>query len=261
MIAPMRRKEVDASLSEPFSVGIAIIALVADHSLGPGLWSPRPVLRDPDVLHDAFEEPDLSRRGRRGMASQRNTLAIDHHQALRSFAPLGLSDRRAPFFAGMKVASTKDSSQSRIPSSSNSERKARHISLKTPASCQCSRRRQQVEGWGYSVGRSCHLAPVLRIQRIPSKQARSSAGGRPPFGLGGLGGINGLIFSHCSSVNIGFRTLIGSPPMGVLREKALMYKNLFRSRLQVVTQPEVLQPALVSRLRNSFTKSLNLSKY
>jgi hypothetical protein len=130
----------------------------------------------------------------------------------------------------MNVASTKDSSQSRIPFASNSERKARHMSLKTPASCQSLRRRQHVEESGYSAGRSRHLAPVLRTQRIPSKQSRSSAGGRPPFSLGGRGGINGLIFSHCSSVNIGFRTLIGLPPMSLLRETSRKYNALFNSR-------------------------------
>jgi hypothetical protein len=56
------------------------------------------------------------------MASQRNSLAIDHHQALCSFASLGFPDCRAPFLAGMKVASAKLSSQPRTPSSSNSER-------------------------------------------------------------------------------------------------------------------------------------------
>ena len=55
----------------------------------------------------------------------------------RHFVPLAslrFSDSRAPFFAGMNVASTKDSSQSRMPCSSSSERKARHMSLRTPAS-------------------------------------------------------------------------------------------------------------------------------
>jgi hypothetical protein len=131
MILPMRRKKVNASLSELFAVWIAIVGLIANHSFGSRPGSPRPLRGDSDVGHNLFEEPDLSGRGRVGIASQRNTLAIDHHQALGSFAPLGLSDRRAPFFAGMKVASTKDSSQSRIPSASNSERKARHMSLST----------------------------------------------------------------------------------------------------------------------------------
>jgi hypothetical protein len=171
MILPMRRKKVDASLSELFSMGIAVICLVSDHSLGSRSGSARSLFQDFDVRDDLLQEPDLSGRGRVGMASQRNTLAIDHHQVLRSLASLRFSDSRAPFFAWMKVASTKDSSQSRIPSASNSERKARHMSLRTPASCQSLKRRQHVEGSGYSGGRSRHLAPVLRTQRIPSKQA------------------------------------------------------------------------------------------
>jgi hypothetical protein len=234
MVLPMRRKKVDTSLSETFSVRVAIVCLVTDHSLRSGLWSPWPFFRHSDVCHDVLEELDLRGRGRVGMASQRNTLAIDHHQALRSLAPLGFPDCRAPFFAGMKVASTKLSSQSRTPSSSSSERKARHISLRTPDSCQSLRRRQHVDGSGYWLGRSRHLAPVLRIQRIPSKQARSSAGGRPPFGLGGGRGIKGLIFSHCSSVNIGSRALIGSPPTRVIREINRKYKGLFVTRLHAV---------------------------
>jgi len=235
MILPMRRKQIFASLSEPFSMGITVIGLVTNHSDGSCPRSPRPRLRDSDVCHDLLEEPDLSWRGRVGMASQRNTLAIDHHQALRSLSPLRFSDCRAPFFAGMKVASTKDSSQSRIPSSSSCERKARHMSLNTPASYQSLRRRQHVDESGYSAGRSCHLAPVFRIQRIPSRQTRSSAGGRPPLGLGGRGGIKGLISSHCSSVNIGFRMPIGSPPMSLLREIYRKYNILFDPRYHAVS--------------------------
>ncbi len=227
MILPMRRKQVDASFSELFSMGVAVICLISYHSSRSRPRSPRSLLVDSDIRHNFFEESDLSGRGRVGMASQRNTLAIDHHQVLRSLTSLRFSDRRAPFFAGMNVASTKDSSQSRIPFASNSERKARHMSLKTPALCQSLRRRQHVEESGYSAGRSRHLASVLRTQRIPSKQSRSPAGGRPPFGLGGRGGINGLIFSHCSSVNIGFRIPIGLPPMSLLRETCRKYNTLF----------------------------------
>ena len=116
MILPMRSKKVGTSLSEPVAVWVAIVGLVADYSLGPCFWSTGTSFRNSDVRHDSLKELDLSWRGRRGMASQRNTLAIDHHQVLCSFPSLRLSNRRAPFFAGMKVASTKVSSQSRIPS-------------------------------------------------------------------------------------------------------------------------------------------------
>jgi len=224
MILTMRRKKVDTSFPKPLPVRIAVVGLVTDYSLGPCSGPSGTVFRDSDVRHDVLKELDLSRRGRRGMASQRNTLAIDHHQVLRSFPSFCFSDRRAPFFAGTKVASTKHSSQSRMPSSSNSERKARHMSLRTSSSYHCLSRLQQVEGWGYSAGRSFHLAPVLRIQRIPSKQARSSAQGRPPLGFFGRFGINGSILDHCLSVSIGSRTLIGSPPRSVLREKYASYQ-------------------------------------
>ena len=236
MILPVRRKEVDTSLPEHFPVRVTVVGLVSDHSFGSGPWSSRAFLPDFDVRHDLLEQPDLSRRGRRGMASQRNTLAVDHHQVLRSFALLGFSDRRAPFFAGTKVASTKDSSQSRMPSSSNSERKVRHMSLNTPASCHSLRRRQHVEGWGYIGGRSFHLAPVLRTHRIPSKTSRSATLGRPPLGFSGLLGIKGAILVHCSSVNIGSRTLIGSPPKSVIREIYRKYNPLFNTRYPMVTR-------------------------
>lgn len=116
MILPMRRKQVYASPSQPLSMRIAVIGLVTNHPFGSCSWSARSFLGDSDICHDSLKERDLSWRGRRGMASQRNTLAIDHHQVLCSLTPLGLSDCRAPFFAGMKVSSTKASSQSRIPS-------------------------------------------------------------------------------------------------------------------------------------------------
>jgi len=132
VILPVRSQKVDASSSQTFSRRIAVVSLVSDHSFGPGPGSSWSLFRDLDLCEDFVEELDLSRRGRVGIASQRNTLAIDHHQALCSLSPLGRSDRRAPFFAGMNVASTNASSQSRMPFSSSSERKARHISLRRP---------------------------------------------------------------------------------------------------------------------------------
>jgi hypothetical protein len=57
-----------------------------------------------------------------------------------------------------------------------------------PVSSHCLSRRQQVLGLPYRRGNSLHWAPVQRIQRMPSKQRRSSTRGRPPrrdtFGWG-----------------------------------------------------------------------------
>jgi len=171
MVASMRREQVDASFSQALAQGVAVVRLVSDYSLGSGPWPTRPLFGDFDLLECLFGKPDLCWRSRVGMASQRNTLAIDHHHALRSLSPLGLSDRWTPFFAGKKLASINASSQSSTPLASNSERKALHISLSTSASYHSFRRRQQVEGSGYLSGRSCHRAPVLSIQRILENQA------------------------------------------------------------------------------------------
>lgn len=62
MILSMRQKKVDASLSELFPMGIAVIGLVSNHSFGPSPGSPRSFFRDLDVCEDFLEEPDLSRR-------------------------------------------------------------------------------------------------------------------------------------------------------------------------------------------------------
>ncbi len=205
----MWRKQVDSSLPESLSKRVAIVRLVADHSFRPGPRPSRPFFGNFDLLECLFGEPDLCWRSRVGIASQRKTLAIDHHHVLCSLSPLGLPDSRAPFFAGEKVPSMNTSSQSSTPLASNSERKALHISFKTSASYHSLRRRQQVEGCGYLSGRSFQRAPVLSIQSIPSKTNRSSALGRPPFGPTGFFGMRGSIFFHCSSVRYTTRLLTG----------------------------------------------------
>ena len=234
VVLPMGSEKVDPSLPQFFSGRVAVVRLVADQPFRPCPWSSRSSFGDSDLSKRLIKELDLSRRGRVGMASERNTLAIDQYHALCSLAPLGFPDSRAPFFAGKKLASTKTSSHSRMPSWSSSERKARHMSLSTSSSYHCLSLRQQVDGCGYRSGRSFHLAPVLRTQRIPSKTIRSSALGRPPFGLGPAFGMRGSIFFHCSSVNMTSRALIGSPPRGLLRELHEKYNPLFQARYRKV---------------------------
>ena len=205
----MWRKQIDSSFPEFLPKRVAVVRLVADHSFRTGPRPAWPFLGDFDLLECLFGEPDLCWRSRVGMASQRKTLAIDHHHELCALSSFGFSDSRAPFFAGKKLASINASSQSSTPLASNSERKARHISLKTSASYHSFRRRQHVEGCGYLSGRSFHLAPVLSNQRIASNTRRSSALGRPPFGRGGDFGIRGSILAHCSSVKYTTRSLTG----------------------------------------------------
>jgi hypothetical protein len=135
------------------------------------------------------------------VVSQRNTLAVDHHHPLRSFAPFGLSDAFTPFFAGAKLPSANASDQSSWPRSSSSDRNTRHAFNQMPCSSQSFNLRQHVEGLGYRLGKSAHGAPVRRIHNMPSNTLRLSAQGRPPF-LDFLGlGNTASSFFHCLSVN------------------------------------------------------------
>jgi len=183
VVLPMRCKEIDTPLSQSFSHRIAVASLISDHSFGSGPRSSGTSFWDPDFSNNLIKESDLSRRGTVGMASERNTRAIDQYHALRSLSPLGFPDSRAPFFAGKKLASTKTSSQSRIPSWSNSERKARHISLRTPSSYHSLKRRQQVDGCGYRSGMSFHLARFSGSRGYPQTPIGRRPWGDRPFCL------------------------------------------------------------------------------
>jgi hypothetical protein len=225
-VTSMRREQNDASLFQAFPQRITVVGFVGNHSFGPCFRSSRPCARHSNGVQGSFCKLYFRWRGRFKEASQRNTLAIDHHHPLRSLAPLGFSDSRAPFFAGTKLPSMKVSSQSRSPRWSSCERKALHISTQTPSSSHFFSRRQQVAGLGYLSGRSLHLAPVRATHKMPSNTKRSSALRRPPFGLRVSGGNKGSIRLHCSSVSSCVRFLIGLPPMILLHHFIRKYKYL-----------------------------------
>jgi len=106
----------------------------------------------PDGRERRLREPDFRRGCRVKVVSQRNTLAVDHHHPLRSFAPLGFSDSRAPFLAGAKLPSGIDSLHFSCWRSFNSLRNACQIASQTPCSSQSRNGRQHVEGCGYFSG-------------------------------------------------------------------------------------------------------------
>jgi hypothetical protein len=144
-------------------------------------------------------------------------LAVDHHHPLRTLAPLGFSDFRAPFFAGAKLPSRNDSLQSSCSRWFSSARNARQMVSQTPRSSQSRSLRQHVAGEGNSSGKSCQRAPLRRIHKIPSSTLRSSAGGLPPCGRRGRFGSKGRIFSHWASVDSRPYRAIG-PPSALLPE-------------------------------------------
>lgn len=204
---PMRADQLDSSMGQPNAMGVGIVGAVGDQSLGLRCFSPSITRRDDGVIEGGLQQGHLRRRGRCQPDAQRNSLAVCHHHALCSLATFRLSDACAPFFAGKKLASTNASSQSSHPASSRSERKVLHTSTHTPCSSQSRSRRQHVLGDGYLSGRSCHRAPVRRIQRMPSSTRRLSIGRRPPFEDGSCFGSSGSISAHWSSVSNGFAFL------------------------------------------------------
>ena len=202
IIPPVRADQLDTATTQSPPMRVTVVGFVGDNSPGFLPRTATPSTGHRDSVYRLFEERDFARGRRVQVVSQRNTLAVDHHHPLRSFALLGLSDALAPFFAGAKLPSTKASLQSSWPFSSSSDKNARHTVNHTPCSSQSFNRRQHVEGLGYRLGKSAQGAPVRRIHKMPSNTWRLSAQGRPPF-LDFLGlGNKGSIFFHCLSVNL-----------------------------------------------------------
>ena len=212
-VSAVRHQKANSLACQTGPQFVRVISLITDEALGSALGAPTTLPGHFDGLQGLFRQPYFRRRCRGNGASQRNTLAVDHHHPLRALAPLGFSDSGAPFFAGAKLASMKASCQSKAPSASNCARKMRQIFSQSSCSSQRLKRRQQVEGLGYCGGRSCQRAPVRSIQRIPSKTSRLGAWGRPPLEPGFSGGSNGAILAHCSSVRNFRIAAIGLPPI------------------------------------------------
>ena len=135
--------------------------------------------RHADFGERGLRKLNFSRGGTFQPNSQRKTLTVDQYHPLRALATLGFADCGAPFFAGAKLPSRKVSSHLSKPPPSSAPSSVRHASSQTPCSSHCFNRRQHVEGEGNSSGRKRHAAPVCRTQRMPSKQARFDAHGRP----------------------------------------------------------------------------------
>ena len=201
IVIPVRHDQIDMTFSEPLSQRVGIVGAICNYPFG---LLPRPTfwLRDPDLGERGFRKRNFIRRGTFQPNSQRNTFTIDQYHPLCAFATLGCTDGRAPFLAGAKLPSKKLSSQRSSPSASNAPRNRRQASSQTPFSSHCCNLRQQVEGEGKWSGKNRQAAPVCKIHKMPSKQARFDAHGLPRpsrrrFGSGNKGSSN----SHCSSVN------------------------------------------------------------
>jgi hypothetical protein len=200
------------AIAQIFAQSITVICTVTNQTLWATFRSSRAISGHLDLRQNFINQCYFVRGCRGNGASQRNTLAVDHHHPLRSFAPFGFSNPKAPFFAGAKLPSIKASSQSSRHCSSRSPKNLRHTFSQTPSSSQRLNLRQHVDALGYRLGKSFHRAPVRRIHKMPSKTCRLSAVGLPTRPVLGLGN-NGSIFFHCSSFINRVYFAIGSPPI------------------------------------------------
>ena len=193
--------QFNASLVQAAAQRVGIVSGVGNHPLR---LLPRAALRsrNADFLERGFRKLNFTGGGTFQPNSQRKTFTVDQYHPLRALASLGFADGSAPFFAGAKLPSRKASSHFNSPSWSSAPSSARQAWSQTPSSSHCLSRRQQVEGEGNSSGRNRHAAPVCRIHKMPSKQARLGAAGRPRRSRRFRGGgRKAPTNSHCSSVN------------------------------------------------------------
>ncbi len=201
VVLPVGGDQFDSSLLQPFPQWIGIVGPVRDYSLR---LLPRPAFGsgDADLGERGFRKRSFSRRGTFKPNSQRKTLTVDQYHPLRALATLGFADCEAPFLAGAKLPSRKLSSHCNKPLPSRVPSSARQASSQTSSSSHCFRRRQQVAGERYLSGRKRHAAPVLSTHKMPSRQARFEAQGRPRLSFRRFGsGNSGSIHDHCASVN------------------------------------------------------------
>jgi hypothetical protein len=207
-VLAVRNDEVDAAFLQPFAQRIGVVGAVGNH---PFRLGSRPAFRagDFDLGERGFRKRNFSRRGTFEPNSQRKTATVDQYHPLRALAALGFTDGGAPFFAGAKLPSRNVSSHFSSPSPSSAPSSARHASSHTSCSSHSINRRQQVAGEGYLSGKNRHAAPVCNTHRMPSKQARLDAHGRPRLSVRRFGsGSKGPTNSHCASFNNSNRFLL-----------------------------------------------------
>lgn len=186
-VSSVRTHKLNTLFTKFFSELIRIITFIANQTMG--LFT--------NFFKCLLGQFYLRRTGRVNGHSQRNTLAVSQYHELRALAALGFADFEAPFLAATKLPSMKHSPHWIWPLLSKLSINLRQIFSHVPFSSHNFSRLQQVLGLGYFSGKSFHLAPVRRIQRMPSSTSRFFFQGRPPlFNFGS----NGSMYFHCFSV-------------------------------------------------------------
>jgi hypothetical protein len=113
-VSPVRDQQANPFPLQAIPKFVRIISFITNKALGSGFGAASTLAGDFDGLQGIFGQPYFRGRCRGNGASQRNTLAVDHHHPLRALSPLGFPDSGAPFFAGAKLASIKASSSPKV---------------------------------------------------------------------------------------------------------------------------------------------------
>jgi hypothetical protein len=200
-VLTVRADQINASSRQSLAQRICITRFVIDQPLGSLPRTSTTASGHSNRLQGRLHQLHCGGGRRCQEVSQRNTVAVDHHHPLRAFPPLGFPDTRPPFLAGATLPSAKASDQLSWPRGSSCPRKARHALSQISCAAQSRRRRQQVLGDGYRVGRSFQRAPGRKIHKMPSKHGRFGIGFGPPQGEACGSGNTGAMFSHCSAVS------------------------------------------------------------
>src|SRR6478672_4826883 len=185
-----------------------IVSLVTEHFLGPATASTARLLDGRDGINQRnglLRIVDVRGSVDQG---QRCAFAIGGHVPFRPVFPAigGIrASLRPPKTARTEQLSKIALDQSISPANPSSSNSSRHTFSQTPAACQSRRRRQHVMPLPQpiSCGRYSQPQPVLNTNKMPVSARRFSIGGRPPLGLGFVGGSSGSIRSHNSSVSSG----------------------------------------------------------
>src|SRR2546429_3222936 len=211
-IPTMRRDQFDPALRQPRSQRVTVVTTISDQAQR---LLPRPPRVGSATYADGrerrFRELRFVRGCRTKVLSQRKNPGRRPPPSTSCPCPAWFSDASAPFLAGAKLPSRKDSLHCSCFRSLSSARNARQIWSQTPCSSQSRSLRQHVAGEGNSSGKSCQRAPLRRIHKMPSSTLRSEARGRPPRGRERARGSKGRIFSHWASVNRRPYRAIGPP--------------------------------------------------
>lgn len=209
-ITLVRRDQLNTVGCELFIERITVVGTIPEKSL-------RSSHRD-GLIDDSLDKGDFMWASRSRVHGEWKTCSVRNCHELRTFAPLGLSHFRPPFFATTKVPSMKHSDKSMSPLASRSCASASSKCPNVPSLTQALKRRKHVEYDGYSSGRSDHAAPVRKIHNTPSRTARLSCStGLPrPSARRAGGGIKDASTAHCSSVSR-FLLAISAPDLPEIR--------------------------------------------